>query len=167
MYSASTQNSAGGAPVSERARLRVHVPEPGVRSTTFFYHPDSNKIFREPLERMHGIKFLFTHCELRGIMLGNTWRDKPTVTSITEIAGTRNRVTGTQLGRIADGADGASTRPPIAWEETLDGPCARASSTARKPGPRAVALYANMAPVRVAVHRPAVSFCGTRKGTRR
>jgi TRAP-type C4-dicarboxylate transport system substrate-binding protein len=66
------------------------------------------------------VEFLYTICELRGIMLGLKWKDKETVTSIEQLAGTKNRVTGTQLGRIA--MELMNLGPvPIAWEETLDG----------------------------------------------
>ncbi|WP_232312667.1 hypothetical protein [Enterovibrio coralii] len=48
------------------------------------------------------------------------WKDKPLVTSVDQLAGTKNRVTGTQLGRIA--MQLMNLNPvPIAWEETLDG----------------------------------------------
>jgi TRAP-type C4-dicarboxylate transport system substrate-binding protein len=77
-------------------------------------------LLREPLRKRHNVHFLFSHGELRGIMLGTKWRDKPTVKSVTELAGTKNRVTGTQLGRIAMNL--MNLNPvPIAWEETLDG----------------------------------------------
>jgi len=156
MYSASTQNSAGGAPYLNVLDYAFMFPS-RASQYHFFYHPDSNKIFREPLERMHGIKFLFTHCELRGIMLGNTWRDKPTVTSITEIAGTRNRVTGTQLGRIA--MELMELNPtPIAWEETLDG-LRQGLIDGAETWASAVA-YANMAPV-VSQCIDLRFFCGT------
>ncbi|MBA5764963.1 TRAP transporter substrate-binding protein DctP, partial [Vibrio sp. 404] len=73
-----------------------------------------------PFEKRHGLKFLFTHAELRGIMMGQNFADKPTVTRIEDIMGTKNRVTGTQLGRIA--MEALNLNPvPVAWEETLDG----------------------------------------------
>ena len=34
-------------------------------------------------------------------MMGQKFANKPTVTSVEQLAGTKNRVTGTQLGRIA------------------------------------------------------------------
>ena len=72
------------------------------------------------MRQRHKLQFLFTHCELRGIQLGLKWEDKPTVTSVEQLAGTKNRVTGTQLGRIA--MELMNLNPvPIAWEETLDG----------------------------------------------
>ncbi len=53
-------------------------------------------------------------------MLGKKFADKPTVTSVDQLAGTKNRVTGTQLGRIAMTL--MQLNPvPLAWEETLDG----------------------------------------------
>jgi TRAP-type transport system periplasmic protein len=65
LFSASTQNSAGGAPFLNVLDYAFMFPSRAAQYH-FFYHPDSNKILREPYERMHGIKFLFTHCELRG-----------------------------------------------------------------------------------------------------
>ena len=156
LFSASTQNSAGGAPFLNVLDYAFMFPS-RASQYHFFYHPESNALLREPYERMHGIKFLFTHCELRGIMLGNTWRDKPTVTSITEIAGTRNRVTGTQLGRIA--MELMQLNPtPIAWEETLDG-LRQGLIDGAETWASAVA-YANMSPV-VSQCIDLRFFCGT------
>ena len=48
------------------------------------------------------------------------WEKRPTVTKLSQIQGTKNRVTGTQLGRIAMRL--LKLNPvPVAWEETLDG----------------------------------------------
>ena len=119
VYSASTQNSAGNAPYYNALDFAYMFPN-RASQYHFFYSPKSNKVFREPLEARHKIKFLFTHCELRGLMLGKKWADKPLVTKIEDLAGTKNRVTGTQLGRIA--MQLLNLNPvPIAWEETLDG----------------------------------------------
>ena len=119
VYSASTQNSAGNAPYYNALDFAYMFPT-RASQYHFFYSPKSNKIFRDPLEARHKIKFLFTHCELRGLMLGKKWADKPVVTKIEDLAGTKNRVTGTQLGRIA--MQLLNLNPvPIAWEETLDG----------------------------------------------
>ncbi|EFO30213.1 trap dicarboxylate transporter- dctp subunit [Roseibium sp. TrichSKD4] len=119
IYAASTQNSAGGAPYLNV--LDYAYVFPGRASQYhFLYSPESNKILREPLEKRHGLKFLFSHCELRGIQLGQSFADKPTVTKLEELFGTKNRVTGTQLGRIA--MQLLNLNPvPVAWEETLDG----------------------------------------------
>ncbi|MCC5955264.1 MAG: TRAP transporter substrate-binding protein DctP [Natronohydrobacter sp.] len=156
LYSASTQNSAGGAPFMNVLDYAYVFPSRAAQYH-FFYHPDSNKVFREPLEEMHGIKFLFTHAELRGIFLGNTWRDKPLVTSVTELAGTSNRVTGTQLGRLAMELMNLNPRP-IAWEETLDG-LRQGLIDGAETWASAVA-YANMSPV-VSQAVDLRFFCGT------
>lgn len=156
LYSASTQNSAGGAPYMNVLDYAYVFPSRAAQYY-FFYHPDSNKVFREPLEEMHGIKFLFTHAELRGIFLGNTWRDKPLVTSVTELAGTSNRVTGTQLGRLAMEMMNLNPRP-IAWEETLDG-LRQGLIDGAETWASAVA-YANMSPV-VSQAVDLRFFCGT------
>ncbi|NCO21926.1 MAG: TRAP transporter substrate-binding protein DctP [Rhodobacterales bacterium] len=119
MFSASTQNSAGGAPYYNVLDYAYMFPSRAAQYY-FLYHPDSVRLLREPLEKRHGIKFLFSHAELRGINLGMSWKDRDTVTSIDQLAGTKNRVTGTQLGRIA--MEAMQLNPvPVAWEETLDG----------------------------------------------
>ncbi|MCC5989227.1 MAG: TRAP transporter substrate-binding protein DctP [Pararhodobacter sp.] len=156
MFSASTQNSAGGAPYFNVLDFAFMFPT-RASQYYFFYHPASNAILREPLERMHGLKFLFTHCELRGIMLGNAWRDRPLVTSVTDLAGTSNRVTGTQLGRIAMELMQLNPRP-IAWEETLDG-LRQGLIDGAETWASAVA-YANMSPV-VSQCVDLGFFCGT------
>ena len=96
IYAASTQNSAGGAPYLNV--LDYAYMFPGRASQYhFLYSPESQRILRDPLEKRHGLKFLFSHCELRGIQLGLGWQDKPTVTKLEQLFGTKNRVTGTQL----------------------------------------------------------------------
>ncbi|MFK7763957.1 MAG: TRAP transporter substrate-binding protein [Roseobacter sp.] len=156
MYAASTQNSAGGAPYLNvldyaymfRTRADIYY---------FMYSPESQRILREPFEKRHGLKFLFSHAELRGIQLGLSWEDKPTVTNIEELFGSKNRVTGTQLGRIAMNA--LNLNPvPIAWEETLDG-LKQGLIDGAETWASAVA-YANMSPV-VSQSVDLRFFCGT------
>ncbi len=156
IYAASTQNSAGGAPY-----LNVLDYAFMFRSRAdqyhFLYHPKSVELLRDPYEKRHGLKFLFSHAELRGIQLGLSWEDKPTVTKIEELFGTKNRVTGTQLGRIAMTA--LNLNPvPVAWEETLDG-LKQGLIDGAETWASAVA-YANMSPVvSQSVHLD--FFCGT------
>jgi TRAP-type C4-dicarboxylate transport system substrate-binding protein len=156
IYAASTQNSAGGAPYLNV--LDYAYMFPGRASQYhFLYSPESQRILREPLEKRHGLKFLFSHCELRGIQLGLGWQDKPTVTKLEQLFGTKNRVTGTQLGRIAMQA--LNLNPvPVAWEETLDG-LKQGLIDGAETWASAVA-YANMAPV-VSQSVDLKFFCGT------
>jgi TRAP-type C4-dicarboxylate transport system substrate-binding protein len=156
IYAASTQNSAGGAPYLNV--LDYAYMFPGRASQYhFLYSPESQRILRDPLEKRHGLKFLFSHCELRGIQLGLGWKDKPTVTKLEELFGTKNRVTGTQLGRIAMQA--LNLNPvPIAWEETLDG-LKQGLIDGAETWASAVA-YANMSPV-VSQSVDLKFFCGT------
>ncbi|SLN54468.1 2,3-diketo-L-gulonate-binding periplasmic protein YiaO precursor [Roseovarius litorisediminis] len=156
IYAASTQNSAGGAPYLNV--LDYAYMFPGRASQYhFLYSPESQRILRDPLEKRHGLKFLFSHCELRGIQLGLGWEDKPTVTKIEELFGTKNRVTGTQLGRIAMQA--LNLNPvPVAWEETLDG-LKQGLIDGAETWASAVA-YANMSPV-VSQSVDLKFFCGT------
>lgn len=119
IFAASTQNSAGGAPYYNVLDYAYQFP---TRASLyhFLYHPESERLLRAPLRERHGLHFLFSVCELRGMNMGLSWADRPDVTRIEELAGTKNRVTGTQLGRIA--MQLLDLNPvPIAWEETLDG----------------------------------------------
>lgn len=119
LFTASTQNSAGAAPYYNVLDFAYMFPSRAAQHH-FFYHPKSEALLREPLRRLHNVQFLFTHCELRGLMMGSKFKDKPTVTKVSELAGTKNRVTGTQLGRIA--MQLMDLGPvPLAWEETVDG----------------------------------------------
>lgn len=119
LFTASTQNSAGSAPYYNVLDFAYMFPS-RASMHHFFYSPKSEKLLREPMRRLHNIQFLYTHCEQRGLMMGKKFADKPLVTSIDQLAGTKNRVTGTQLGRIAMTL--LKLNPvPIAWEETLDG----------------------------------------------
>ncbi|MEO1066414.1 MAG: TRAP transporter substrate-binding protein [Pseudomonadota bacterium] len=156
IYAASTQNSAGGAPylnVLDYAYMFRNRAD----QYHFLYSPKSQKLLRDPYEKNHGLKFLFSHAELRGIQLGLSWEDKPTVTSIEQLFGTKNRVTGTQLGRIAMKA--LNLNPvPVAWEETLDG-LKQGLIDGAETWASAVA-YANMSPV-VSQSVYLDFFCGT------
>lgn len=156
IYAASTQNSAGGAPYLNVLDYAYMFPS-RASQYHFLYHPGSAKVLREPLRKKHGLEFLFSHAELRGIQLGLAWKDKPLVTSVTQIAGTKNRVTGTQLGRIA--MELMKLNPtPIAWSETLDG-LKQGLIDGAETWASAVA-YANMSPV-VSQCLNLEFFCGT------
>jgi TRAP-type C4-dicarboxylate transport system substrate-binding protein len=156
IFAASTQNSAGGAPYLNVLDYAYMFPSRAAQYY-FLYHPGSEKVLREPLRKRHNLHFLFSHAELRGIQLGLKWKDKPLVTSVTELAGSKNRVTGTQLGRIA--MEKMQLNPtPIAWEETLDG-LKQGLIDGAETWASAVA-YANMAPV-VSQVVNLEFFCGT------
>lgn len=144
IFTASTQNSAGAAPYLNVLDYAYMFPSRAAQYH-FLYHPDSQKILRDPLRDRHGLQFLFSHCELRGMMMGRGWaKDKPIVTSLDDLAGTKNRVTGTQLGRIT--MQLLDLNPvPVAWEETLDGLKQGLIDGAETWA--SAAAYANMAPV--------------------
>jgi TRAP-type C4-dicarboxylate transport system substrate-binding protein len=143
IFAASTQNSAGGAPYYNVLDYAYMFPT-RASEYYFLYHPASEKIFREPLRKMHKLHFLFSVCQLRGLQMGLKWKDRPDVTKLEELFGTKNRVTGTQLGRIA--MQLLNLNPtPIAWEETLDG-LKQGLIDGAETWSSAVA-YANMSPV--------------------
>ncbi len=156
MYAASTQNSAGAVPYLNVLDYAYMFPSRAAQYY-FLYSPASQTMLRDPLEKRHGLKFLFSHCELRGLQMGQSFADKPTVTKLEELFGTRNRVTGTQLGRIA--MQLLNLNPtPIAWEETLDG-LRQGLVDGAETWASAVA-YANMSPV-VSQSVDLRFFCGT------
>ncbi|MEM8595834.1 MAG: TRAP transporter substrate-binding protein DctP [Pseudomonadota bacterium] len=156
IYAASTQNSAGSTPYLNILDYAYMFPT-RASQYYFFFHPESQRVLRDPMEKRHGLKFLFTHAELRGIQLGLGWQDKPTVTKLETLFGTKNRVTGTQLGRIA--MQQLNLNPvPIAWEETLDG-LKQGLVDGAETWASAVA-YANMSPV-VSQCVDLEFFCGT------
>ena len=156
LYAASTQNSAGGAPYLNVLDYAYMFPT-RASQYYFLYHPGSQQVLRDPMRKRHNIQFLFSHAELRGIQLGLSWKDKPLVTSVTQLAGTKNRVTGTQLGRIA--MELMKLNPtPIAWAETLDG-LKQGLIDGAETWASAVA-YANMSPV-VSQVINLEFFCGT------
>ena len=155
IYAASTQNSAGGAPYLNVLDYAYMFPS-RASQYHFLYSPESQRILRDPLEERHGLKFLFSHAELRGMQMGLGWKDKP-ITKLEDLFGSKNRVTGTQLGRIAMQA--LNLNPvPVAWEETLDG-LRQGLIDGAETWASAVA-YANMSPV-VSKSVDLKFFCGT------
>ncbi|MEL6958017.1 MAG: TRAP transporter substrate-binding protein [Pseudomonadota bacterium] len=156
IYAASTQNSAGGAPYLNVLDY-AYMFRSRADQYHFLYSPESVRLLRDPYEQRHGLKFLFSHAELRGIQMGMSFADKPTITTIEEMFGTKNRVTGTQLGRIA--MEALNLNPtPVAWEETLDG-LRQGLIDGAETWASAVA-YANMSPV-VSQSVDLRFFCGT------
>ncbi len=156
MFTASTQNSAGSAPYYNVLDFAYMFPSRASQHH-FFYSKASEKVLREPMRRLHNIEFLYTHCELRGLMMGKKFADKPLITSVEQLAGTKNRVTGTQLGRIAMTLMNLGP-VPIAWEETLDGLKQGLIDGAETW--MGAAGYANMAPV-LSQAVDLRFFCGT------
>lgn len=157
MSTASTQNSSGAAPYLNVLDYAYQFPT-RASQYHFLYHPESQALLRDPLRTRHGLHLLFSHCELRGLMMGKGWGEgKELVSSVGDLAGTKNRVTGTQLGRIAMSL--LDLNPvPVAWEETLDG-LKQGLIDGAETWPSAAA-YANMAPVLSQVVDLRM-FCGT------
>lgn len=156
LFTASTQNSAGSAPYYNVLDFAYMFPTRAAQHH-FLYSKKSEALLREPMRRLHNIQFLYSHCELRGLMMGKKFQDKPLITSVDDLAGTKNRVTGTQLGRIA--MQLMNLNPvPIAWEETLDGLKQGLIDGAETW--MGAAAYANMSPV-LSQAVDLRFFCGT------
>ncbi|MBF0303347.1 MAG: TRAP transporter substrate-binding protein DctP [Desulfamplus sp.] len=115
IYCSTTQNAAGVAPYFNVLDFPYMFPTRAAQHY-FFYHQKSEVLFREPLLKHYGIRFLFTNCRLRQILLGKKWRDKPDISSIEELKGLKIRATASKLGKIA--LELLNIKPiPIAWEE--------------------------------------------------
>lgn len=85
----------------------------------FLMNPKSERLFRKVYREKYKMEILWGLCEMRKLFMGLKWKDKPPITKIGDIAGTKNRVTNTQLGRIA--MQLMDLNPvPVAWVETLD-----------------------------------------------
>lgn len=86
----------------------------------FFYHPRSEQVFRKPLREKFNVEFLWTSCELRNLYMGPSWRNRKRVRRPEDIRGSKIRVTGSDLGRLAIAQFGANPIP-LDWAETLEG----------------------------------------------
>lgn len=118
LFYTTTQNAAHQAPYLNVLDFAYLWPSRAAQYY-FFYHPESERLFREPLRKFHKLQFLFTNCQLRGIMMGQKYKDKPKIMTVDALKDTKIRVTSTQLGRITLRLIG--TRPiPIAWKDTLN-----------------------------------------------
>ncbi len=114
----STQNAAAVAPWLNALDWPYMFQSHG-QMYNFFFNPASERLFRKQYRERHGMECLWTMCELRHIFMGLKWEGRPPVTSVTELAGTKNRATNTQLGRIA--MQLMELNPvPVAWVEVLD-----------------------------------------------
>lgn len=118
MGSSSTANAASQAPWLNALDFPYMFKSRG-QLYNFFLSPTSEKLFRSVYRKRHGVEMLWTQAEMRSMWMGEKWRNKPPITDIDTIAGTKNRVTNTQIGRIA--MQLMELNPvPVAWTETLD-----------------------------------------------
>lgn len=118
-FSASSQNAAGSAPYFNVLDFAYLWPS-RASQYYFFYHPKSESLLRKPLRKFHKLQLLFTHCELRCLLMGQKYKDKPKIMTVDALKNTKLRVTASQLGRIALRLLG--TNPvPVPWDATLNG----------------------------------------------
>lgn len=118
IFGCATQNASASAPYYNVLDFAYMFPS---RASIyhFLFDPRSNRLLREPLRKHHKIHFLFSGVEMRNLFMGEKFRNKPLVTSIDQLQGTKNRSTGTQLGIITMKLLGLNP-VPVAWEETYD-----------------------------------------------
>ena len=116
--SSSTQNASSVAPWLNAIDFPYMFQSNG-QLYHFFMSPESDKYYRKVYREKNRMEILFVLCEMRQLYMGLKWKDKPAITEIGHLAGTKNRVTNTQLGRIA--MQLMKLNPvPVAWVETLD-----------------------------------------------
>ena len=115
---ASTQNASGIVPWLNALDFPYMFQSAG-QIYNFLFNPKSEQLFRKVYREKYKMEFLWSLCEMRQLFMGMKWKDKPPITNIGMLAGTKNRVTNTQLGRIA--MQLMKLNPvPVAWVETLD-----------------------------------------------
>jgi TRAP-type C4-dicarboxylate transport system substrate-binding protein len=116
--SSSTQNASSVAPWLNAIDFPYMFQSNG-QLYHFFMNPKSDKFYRKVYREKNRMEILFVLCEMRQLYMGLKWKNKPPITEIGHLAGTKNRVTNTQLGRIA--MQLMKLNPvPVAWVETLD-----------------------------------------------
>jgi len=98
IYSSSIQNAAGVAQYLNVVNFPYLFPDRASQHH-FFYHPESERLLREPLRKHHGLHLLFTHCRLRSLIMGKRWQDKADIKSIDELSGATIRVTASRFGQ--------------------------------------------------------------------
>ncbi len=115
---ASTQNASGIVPWLNALDFPYMFQSNG-QIYHFLFNPKSEEPFRRVYREKYKMEVLWMMSEMRQLFMGLKWKDVPEITSVTRLAGTKNRVTNTQLGRIA--MQLMSLNPvPVAWVETLD-----------------------------------------------
>ena len=116
--SSSTQNASSVAPWLNAIDFPYMFQSNG-QLYHFFMNPKSDKFYRKVYREKNRMEILYVLCEMRQLFMGLKWKNKPPITEIGHLAGTKNRVTNTQLGRIA--MQLMKLNPvPVAWVETLD-----------------------------------------------
>ena len=116
--SSSTQNASSVAPWLNAIDFPYMFQSAG-QLYHFFMSPKSDKFYRKVYREKNRMEILWVLCEMRNLYMGLKWKDKPAITEIGHLAGSKNRVTNTQLGRIA--MQLMKLNPvPVAWVETLD-----------------------------------------------
>ncbi|MCB1741939.1 MAG: TRAP transporter substrate-binding protein DctP [Gammaproteobacteria bacterium] len=114
----STQNASSVAPWLNAIDFPYMFQSSG-QLYHFLMDPRSDRLFRKVYREKNRMEILWSLCEMRNLYMGLKWKDKEPITRIGQLAGTKNRVTNTQLGRIA--MQLMELNPvPVAWVETLD-----------------------------------------------
>lgn len=86
----------------------------------FLYSKDSNEIYRDVLRNAYGIEPLWVSGEMRNLFLGMRYSGQDAITSPTDFANAKIRITNSVM--IANFVKSIGAQPiPLAWTETLEG----------------------------------------------
>ncbi|MDP3190142.1 MULTISPECIES: TRAP transporter substrate-binding protein [Comamonadaceae] len=87
---------------------------------SFFHSKDSNKLYRDVFRKAYGIELLYGSGEMRNVLLGKKYADKPAIKTFKDFQGAKLRITNSVM--IANFMKSIGVNPiPLAWTETLEG----------------------------------------------
>jgi TRAP-type C4-dicarboxylate transport system substrate-binding protein len=86
----------------------------------FLFSKDSNKLYRNVIRKAYGVVPLYGSGEMRNIMMGLKYTDKPAIVSPAGLHGAKIRITNSEM--ISNFAQSMKMNPiPLAWTELLEG----------------------------------------------
>lgn len=87
---------------------------------SFLHSKDSNKLYRDVFRKAYGIELLYGSGEMRNVLLGKKYSDKPAIKTFRDFQGAKLRITNSVM--IANFMKSIGANPiPLAWTETLEG----------------------------------------------
>lgn len=86
----------------------------------FLFSKESNRLYRDVMQKAYGIVPLYGSGEMRNIMMGMKYKDSPLITSPADLAGAKIRITNSEM--ITHFTQSMKMSPiPLAWTELLEG----------------------------------------------
>lgn len=86
----------------------------------FLYSKESNRLYRDVMRKAYGIVPLYGSGEMRNVMMGMKYSDRPAIVSPAGLQGAKIRITNSEM--ISNFAQSMKLNPiPLAWTELLEG----------------------------------------------